>query len=236
MEIKTPHINANKNDFARTVLMPGDPLRSKFIAENFLEDYKLVNDIRGVKGYTGYYKNTKVTVMASGMGMASIGIYANELYSKFDVENIIRIGSAGSISSNLNVKDLVVATGAYTMSNYYNMLEDNINYVESSSKLVDTACDVCNNLGYSYHLGDLYSTDTFYNDRHTFKFDALAVEMEAAGLLYTAKKLGKNALTLVTISDSLITKEELDAIDRQTKFKEMMEVALNIAVRMDKNV
>ena len=236
MMIKTPHINADSNDFAKTVLMPGDPLRSKYIAENFLENAKLVNDIRGVQGYTGLYKGHKVSVMASGMGMPSIGIYSKELFVDFDVDNIIRIGSAGSIKEDLQVRDLLIANGAYTDTNYDNMLKKGINKTNASNELVEKASEVAKDLNYKYVIGNLFSSDTYYSDEETNFYDAKAVEMEAAALFQNANKYNKKALALVTISNSILTGEELPAIERQNSFNEMITVALELAVRMDEDV
>lgn len=237
MIIDTPHIKCNKEDIAKTILMPGDPLRSKYIAENFLKDAKLINNIRGIQGYTGYYKDTKVTVMASGMGMPSMGIYSYELYKYSDVSNIIRIGSAGTISENLKVKDLIIADGALTNTNFNNLYSRyGISYLESDKDLVECAKEISNNNKYNYRIGKLYSSDTYYDDEEMNKFielGALAAEMESAALFANAKKFNKRALAICTISNSILNGYECSAEERQTGFTEMMELALNVAVEME---
>lgn len=241
MLVETPHIKALDTDFAKTVLMPGDPLRSKFIAENFLENAKLVNDIRGVQGYTGTYKGVKVSVMASGMGMPSMGIYSYELYKYFNVENIIRIGSAGSINKDLQIKNIIIASNTLSNSNYANILEkEGISKQYADEKLVNDAKEIAENLGYKFKVGTLYSSDTFYDEEgnnNRFKeMGADAVEMEANALYINAKKLNKKALAICTISDNIITGEECSALERQNSFTEMMVLALELAVKEDKNV
>lgn len=237
---KTPHINAEKDDFAKTVLMPGDPLRSKFIAETFLEDAKLVNNVRGIQGYTGTYKGHRVSVMASGMGMPSMGIYSYELYNNYGVENIIRIGSAGSVNKDLNLKDIVISSGTYTNSNYDNMYEKyGVINPKSSEELVKIAEKIAKEKCCEYKVGNLYTTDTFYGGpslEELEKLNVLALEMEAAALYINAEKLGKKALAICTISDSLITKEACSAEERQNSFTDMMELALEIVTRIDENV
>ena len=234
MSIPTPHITAAKEDFAPTVLMPGDPLRSKFIAEHFLTDAKLVNNVRGVQGYTGTYKGKRVSVMASGMGSPSIGIYSYELFNFYDVQNIIRIGSAGSISEKLKLRDIAAGMSAYTDSNYGAQFGFQGNIAPCCSwELLSAAVRASEKLGIRIVPGPLYSSDVFYseggNTAAVKKLGVLAVEMEAATLYLNAARAGKNALALCTISDSLITGEELPAEDRQNTFTQMMEIALEIA-------
>lgn len=232
MDIKTPHINAKEGSFAKTVLLPGDPLRSKFIAEKFLENAVLINNVRGVQGYTGYYKGTKVTVMASGMGMPSMGIYSYELYNYCGVENIIRIGSAGALNKDIKIKSIVIADSSLTNSNFDCMYEEKKDCkTESSKELLDKATKLANEMNLDYKVGSLYSTDTFYCDKAQIRFKdkALAVEMESAALYKNAKNLNKKALAIVTISDNLVTKESCSADERQNSFTEMMELALNLA-------
>ncbi|MBE6551441.1 MAG: purine-nucleoside phosphorylase [Ruminococcaceae bacterium] len=236
----TAHINASPEDFASTVLMPGDPLRAKFIAENFLEDAKLVNNVRGIHGYTGYYKNTKVSVMASGMGMPSMGIYSYELFNFFDVDNIIRIGSAGALNESIRLRDIVIGMGASTDSNY----ASNFNLPGTfapicSYELMEKCISSAKELGLKYRVGNLLSSDVFYGDdadsnKKWCKMGIMAVEMEAAALYMNAARSGKNALAICTISDNIITGEELSAEERQTSFKEMMSLALETAVKADK--
>jgi len=235
----TPHINATPEDFAETVLMPGDPLRSQFIAEHFLEDAKLVNNVRGVQGYTGTYEGTRVSVMASGMGMPSIGIYSYELFHFFDVKNIIRIGSAGSIHNDVNVRDIVFAQGASTNSNYARQFELPGTFAPIADyTLLKTAIEQADTVGAHYHVGNILSSDTFYdaqedaNDRW-IKMGLLCIEMETAALYMNAAAAGKRALGLFTISDHILKGEALSAEERQTTFTQMMEVALKTAKAMD---
>lgn len=234
----TPHINASPEDFAKTVLMPGDPLRSKFIAENFLDDARLVNNVRGVQGYTGKYEGKPVTVMASGMGMPSIGIYSYELYNFFGVENIIRIGSTGSINEDVKVRDIVFALGASTNSNYARQFElPGVFAPIADFALLKKAVDNAEMLGASYHVGNVLSSDTFYdaqddaNDRW-IKMGVLCIEMETAALYMNAAKAHKKALGMFTVSDHILTGEALSAEERQTSFRQMMEIALKTAAEL----
>lgn len=235
----TPHINATPEDFARTVLMPGDPLRSKFIAENFLTDAKLINNVRGIQGYTGTYKNKKITVMASGMGMPSIGIYSYELYNIFGVENIMRIGSAGSLNHDVKVRDIVVAMGASTNSNYGRQFQmPGIFAPVADYGMLKTAVAEAEKIGASYHVGNVLSSDTFYDDQadandYWQKMGILCIEMETAALYMNAARAGKNALGIFTVSDHILTGEALSAEERQTSFTQMMEIALNTALVLD---
>ena len=232
--IPTPHITAKAGDFAKTVLMPGDPLRSKFIAETYLQDAQLVNNVRGVQGYTGFYKGKLVSVMASGMGMPSIGIYAYELFNFYGVENILRIGSAGMISQNLKVQDIVAGISAYTNSSFGAQYGFHGNLAPACSyELLKKAVEAGEKLGTEVKVGPIYSSDTFYDESEPLgklqKLGVLAVEMEAAALYMTAARAGKNALCLCTISDNPFTGEGLSAQERQTAFTKMMEIALTIA-------
>ena len=235
----TPHINATPEDFAKTVLMPGDPLRSKFIAENFLEDAKLINNVRGVQGYTGTYEGKKVTVMASGMGMPSIGIYSYELYNFFGVENIIRIGSAGSINNDVNVRDIVFALGASTNSAYARQFElPGVFAPVADYHILRTAVANAESLNASYHVGSVLSSDTFYDDQKDandkwIKMGVLCIEMETAALYMNAARAGKKALGMFTISDHILKGEALSAEERQTSFKQMMEIALRTSCDLD---
>ena len=235
--MSTPHNSANPGDFAKTVLMPGDPLRAKFIADTFLEDARLVNNVRGIHGYTGTYRGAPVSVMASGMGMPSIGIYSYELFSQYDVENIIRIGSAGAISPKLKVRDVVAAQGACTNSNFFHQygLPGLIAPIADFT-LLETAVGVARELGVEMPVGNLLSSDTFYDASNTTlkwgEMGVLAVEMEAAALYWTAMKLGRRALAICSISDHLVTGEDLPADQRQTTFTTMMKIALETAVKM----
>ena len=237
INIPTPHINAKKGDFAETVLMPGDPKRSKYIAEKYLENPVLVNDIRGVQGYTGTYKGKRVSVMASGMGMPAVGIYTNELFSAYDVKNIIRVGSAGSLNENIHIKDLVVAVGASTDSNFATTfgISGTIAAI-ASFDLLRKADIVSKKLGLEKKtkFGNILSTDNFYGDVHTAlewtKMGVLAVEMEANALYLTAARLGKNALCICSISDELLKGVSISSEERQVGFNEMMITALEIAI------
>ena len=227
----TPHNNAVKGDFAKTVLMPGDPLRAKFIAETFLTDPKLVNNVRGVQGYTGTYKGVPVSVMASGMGMPSIGIYS--------YENIIRVGSAGAMRADLELGSVVAGQGACSNSSFADQYELGGSFAPICDfDLLMAAVDAARELGVKMPVGNLYSSDTFYdaagrNMRYA-KMGVMAVEMEAAALYCTAAYTGKRALAICSISDNLITGEELSADERQTTFTNMMKIALEIAAKMDK--
>ena len=232
--IPTPHNSANIDDFAKTVLMPGDPLRAKFIAENFLEDPVLVNGVRGINGYTGMYNGKIVSVMASGMGMPSIGIYSYELFNFYNVENIIRIGSAGAISDDVNLRDIVIGQGACTNSNYSSQFNLPGTYAPIASyKLLKQAVDFAQDAGVNYKVGNLFSSDTFYDDAASLsdwrKMGVLAVEMESAALYMNAARAGKNALCICTISDCPFTGESCTAEERQNTFTDMMEIALKIA-------
>lgn len=232
--IPTPHNSANIDDFAKTVLMPGDPLRAKFIAENFLEDPVLVNGVRGINGYTGMYNGKIVSVMASGMGIPSIGIYSYELFNFYNVENIIRIGSAGAISDEVNLRDIVIGQGTCTNSNYASQFNLPGTYAPIASyKLLKQAVDFAQDAGVNYKVGNLFSSDTFYDDAASLsdwrKMGVLAVEMESAALYMNAARAGKNALCICTISDCPFTGESCTAEERQNTFTDMMEIALKIA-------
>lgn len=238
----TPHINAAAGDFAETVLMPGDPYRSQYIAESFLENARLVNDVRGVKGYTGLYKGKKVSVMASGMGMPSMGIYSYELFNFFGVENIIRVGSAGSYSKNVKIRDLVLAQAACTDSGYAKQFNLPGDFAPIAGyKLLSACLEVCKSAGFRCHVGNVLSSDRFYGDGEGLpdyknplfawsKMGVLAVEMEAAALYMNAARAGKQALALLTVSDSLVTGEATTAEERQNSFNDMIKAALETAV------
>ena len=237
--MSTPHNSAALGDFAKTVLMPGDPLRAKFIAENFLTDARLVNNVRGINGYTGTYQGVPVSVMASGMGIPSIGIYSYELFTEYGVENIMRIGSAGAMSEDVHVRDIVIGMGACTNSNFGDQYKLSGTFAPIASYgMMRTAIQSAEEVGARYHVGNLLSSDTFYSDDANanagwMKMGVLAVEMEAAGLYMTAARLKKNALAICTISDSLITGEALPALERQNSFTQMMEIALRTAVKLN---
>jgi purine-nucleoside phosphorylase len=236
----TPHINATPADIAKTVLMPGDPLRAKFVAENFLTDAVLFNNVRGVQGYTGTYRGTRVSVMASGMGMPSIGIYSYELYEAFDVENIIRIGSAGAMRPELSLGDIVLGMGACTDSNYANHYALGGTFAPICDfSMLQTAVRMSEEKGLPYHVGNLLSSDVFYGETEEFTrrwadMGVLAVEMEAAALYMNAAKSGKHALAICTVSDSLVTGESMDALARQESLTDMITLALDVAVDLQK--
>ena len=237
--MSTPHINAEKGDFAKTVLMPGDPLRAKFIADTVLKDVRQVTGVRGMLGFTGTYEGRPISVMGSGMGMPSIGIYSYELYTQYDVENIIRVGSAGAMRADLELGSVVAGQGACTNSSFADQYELGGSFAPICDfDLLMAAVDAARELGVKMPVGNLYSSDTFYdaagrNMRYA-KMGVMAVEMEAAALYYTAAYTGKRALTICSISDNLITGEELSADERQTTFTNMMKIALEIAAKMDK--
>ena len=232
--IPTPHNNANIDDFAKTVLMPGDPLRAKFIAENFLEDPVLVNGVRGINAYTGMYDGKIVSVMASGMSMPSIGIYSYELFNFYGVENIIRIGSAGAISDEVNLRDIVIGMAACTNSNYAAQFALPGTYAPIADyKLLRQAVEVAEERGVDVKVGNLLSSDAFYDDSERLsdwrKMGVLAVEMESAALYMNAARSGKNALCICTVSDCPFTGESCTAEERQNTFTEMIEIALKVA-------
>lgn len=235
MQTPTPHIGAKVGEIAKTVLMPGDPLRAKFIAENFLEDVVQFNSVRNMFGYTGTYKGKRISVMGGGMGMPSIGIYSYELFNFYGVDNIIRIGTAGSMNENVKVRDVVIGLGASTNSNYVSQYCLPGTFAPIASyELVSAAVNAAKNKNINTVVGNILSSDTFYCADKTanekwMNMGILAVEMEAAALYMNAAQAKKKALCLLTISDSLITGESLSAEDRQTSFTDMMEIALEIA-------
>ena len=223
----TPHINAKENAIAKTVLMPGDPKRAKFIAEKYLENYELVSDVRGIPAYTGYYNNKKITIMASGMGNASMGIYSYELYKFYDVETIIRIGSCGAYSPNLNIYDVLLVNSCYSESTYGQVQNgDKENILYSSSEINDKIL----NTGHNIIVGRVHSCDAFYNNLNIKELyenkECLAVEMETFALFHNAKALGKKCACLLTVSDSLVKGVTLDSESREKNFSSMIEIAL----------
>ena len=237
----TPHIQASPADFGQTVLMPGDPLRSKFIAENFLENTRLVNNVRGVQGYTGTYKGVRVSVMASGMGMPSIGIYSYELFSFFGVERIMRVGSAGAFLPEIRLRDLIIGQGACTDSRWAEQYRLAGTFAPIASyAMLDTCVNTAREMGLRYHVGNLLSSDKFYGDDGAAanegwrKMGVMAVEMEAAALYMNAARCGKQALAICTVSDHLLTGEATTAEERQNTFTQMMELALETAVKLEK--
>jgi purine-nucleoside phosphorylase len=236
----TPQNEAKKEDFAKTVLMPGDPLRAKFIAENFLTDVKLINSLRNMLGYTGEYKGKRVSVMGHGMGCPSIGIYTYELFNFYDVDNIIRLGSAGALTEDLKVRSIVAAIGACTSSNFMSAQYPDLagqHYAPTPSyRLLETAVNVSRELEKNVTVGNVFTSDHFYDAQGASmkwaKLGCLCVEMEIAALYFNAHQAGKEALGLCTISDHVVTGEELTGAEREKTFTDMMEIALETAIRL----
>lgn len=233
--MSTPHNAAVEGQIAKTVLMPGDPLRAKYIAETYLEDVECFNTVRNMFGYTGTYKGKRISVMGGGMGIPSIGIYSYELYSFYGVESIIRIGSAGGMQDDVKLRDIVIGMGACTDSNYASQYGLQGTFAPIASyELVEKAVNVAREKDIKAVVGNVLSSDIFYNadksaNQKWRDMGVLCVEMEAAGLYMNAAKLGKKALAILTISDHLYTGEELSAEDRQNTFNDMMEIALEMA-------
>lgn len=234
----TAHMEAKKEDIAKTVIMPGDPLRAKFIAENFLENPRLVNQVRGMLAYTGTYKGKKITVMGSGMGMPSIGIYSYELYKEYDVDQIIRIGTAGAYTKDLNLYDLLLVQKCYSESSFgyaQNGSEDH--FKEANFSLNFHIQDTASELGKHLTIAVIHSSDVFYKENDNFrelyeKYGCLACEMESFALFHNAKVLGKKAACILTISDNLVTKEETSSEERQKSLKDMIELALESSLKI----
>ena len=234
--IPTPHIEVkNPDEIAKTVIMAGDPLRAKFMADTFLTDVKQFNSVRGMLGFTGYYEGKRVSVMGHGMGIPSIGIYTYELFNFYNVETIMRVGSAGSYSNELHLGDLVIAQGACTDSHYADQYGLPGTFAPIATfDLLRAAADECERLGVNYKVGNVLSSDVFYNDdpdanAKWMKMDVLAVEMEAAALYMNAIRARKRALAICTISDHILTGEVTTSEQRKTSFTNMMKVALAIA-------
>ena len=235
--IPTPHISAKKSDFAKTILMPGDPKRSKYIAEKYLTDAVLVNDVRGVQGYTGYYKGKKVSVMAHGMGMPSVSIYAHELFAFYDIKNIIRIGSCGGLTKDMNLGDVVVATSSYTPSNIGERLYKKIKFVDATPKLLETVQKVVTDLdkpvkftrALTYDIFDLYSDE---NMKKYTKKGCKVAEMEIYALYLLAQKFNKNAVAFLTVVDNDLLKQEMSAEDRERSLDDMITCALETAIKL----
>ncbi len=242
----TPHIAARPGDFAGTVLMPGDPLRAQFIAETYLDDPRLVNNVRGVQGYTGTYRGVPVSVMASGMGMPSIGIYARELYEVYGVQTILRVGSAGALTPEVRLRDIVLGQAACTDSAFAGQFRLPGTFAPIAAYPVLRCCaDIADRQGLPVHVGNLLSSDRFYNDEDDLppaqrstalwgKMGVLAVEMEAAALYMTAARLGRQALAICTVSDHIVTGESTTAAERQTSFTAMMQLALETAASLER--
>jgi len=229
----TPHIGAKRGEIAETVIMAGDPLRAKLMAERYLENPVLYNNVRGMLGYTGTYQGKRVSVQGHGMGIPSIGIYSYELFNFYGVKTIIRVGSAGSMNKDLKIGDLVLAMGACTNSNYAAQFHLPGTFAPIADfQLLRAAAEAAERLGYRYKVGNVYSSDTFYDENPATaqwqKMGVLAVEMEAPALYMNAARSGNRALCLCTISDSLITGEVTTAEERQNNFTKMMDVAFSI--------
>lgn len=238
MSVPTPHIEAMPGDFAKTVLMPGDPLRAKLIAETFLEDAVLVNSVRGALGYTGKYRGKPVSVMTSGMGMPSMGIYSYELFNFYDIDNIIRVGSAGALSPELNLYDVVAAMGACTNSSYASQYKLNGSFAPIAGfNILKAFADVCKRCGVTPHIGNILTSDCFYSaddlcNQKWQDMGVLAVEMETAALYMNAARAKKNALAICTISDCPFKGTETTAEERQTSFTQMITLALETAIEL----
>ncbi len=232
--MSTPHNEAGKGEIAKTVLMPGDPLRAKYIADHYLEGARCFNTVRNMLGYTGTYHGKEISVMGGGMGMPSVGIYSYELYHFYDVESIIRIGSAGALQDELNARDIVIGMGACTNSDYASQYRLPGTYAPIADYgLLKKAVDVAEEKGIPVKVGNILSSDIFYNDDDSVnekwrRMGVLAVEMEAAALYMNAARAGKKALCILTISDHLFKEQALDARERETSFTQMMEIALEL--------
>ncbi len=235
--LPTPHIESkNKDEIAKTVLMPGDPLRAKFIAETFLTETKQFNGVRNVLGYTGTYKGRKISVMASGMGMPSIGIYSYELYKFYGVENIVRIGSCGGYTADVKLYDVILTEDAWSESSYAKVQGGyKKDVIEASPQLNQRLINYANELEIPVHIKRIHSSDVFYRENFEEykeiydKYGCVAVEMEAFALFHNAKVLGKNAACLLTVSDNLVTQEATTSEERQNAFTNMMKIALEMA-------
>lgn len=231
----TPHNSAEKGAIAKTVLMPGDPLRAEFIAKTYLENPVCYNNVRGMLGFTGKYKGVEISVQGSGMGIPSIGIYSYELFNEYGVDNIIRVGTAGGIADTVNLRDVVIAMGACTNSNYADQYNLPGTYAPTASyKLLSGAVNAAEGHDCTYHVGNILSSDTFYDDSNSLavwqKMNVLAVEMESAALYMNAARAGKNALCILTVSDCPLKGLSTTAQERQTSFTDMMEIALETAI------
>ena len=226
----TPHINAKKDDIANLVIMPGDPKRATFIAEHYLENYKLVNEVRGMLAYTGFYKNKKVTVMASGMGMPSMAIYAHELFNFYDVDKIIRVGSCKSLTKDIDINELILAEQAYTLSNFaYSNSGHSKNILKASDDLTSKIKETAKRLDLLLYQGTINTSDVFYSDyedKNTIKYNCLGVEMETFALFYEALKAKKEAASLLTVSDNVDRSKVLTPTEREKSFSQAIFLAL----------
>lgn len=232
------HINAEKGQIAEIVLLPGDPLRAKFIAETFLEDVVCYNEVRGMYGFTGTYKGKRISVQGTGMGVPSISIYTNELIREYGVKTLMRVGTAGSMQKEVNVRDIVLAMSSSTDSSINKNIFNGKDYAPTASfELLKAAYDTAAEKGITPKVGNVFTADSFYNEdpevwKQYAKFGCIAIEMETSALYTIAAKYKVNALTLLTISDSMVTGEETTAAERQTTFTDMMEIALETALKL----
>lgn len=229
----TPHNDAKKGEIAKTVIMPGDPIRARLIVDTYFDEYKLVSNVRGIPVYTGLYKGKEISVMASGMGIPSMGIYSYELFSFYDVDNIIKVGTAGSYKEDIKLGDIVLIDGSYSESTYAKVMDNyNEKIVYSSNKINEIILEINKNI----IKGNIHSTDVFYESSESSKkcldFKCIGCEMESFSLFYNAKKLNKNAAQLLTITDNLVTDERMSSSDRQNKVMEMIEIALESAIKL----
>lgn len=231
----TPHNSAEKGAIAKTVLMPGDPLRAEYIAKTYLDNPVCYNNVRGMLGFTGKYKETEISVQGSGMGIPSIGIYSHELYTEYEVDNIIRVGTAGGIAENIRLRDIIIAMGACTNSNFAAQFRLPGTYAPTASySLLSNAVKAAEQKGASYHVGNVLSSDTFYDDGSSLakwqKMNVLGVEMESAALYMNAARFGKKALCILTVSDCPLKNISTTSEERRTSFTDMMEIALETAI------
>lgn len=230
------HIGAKENEIAETVLLPGDPLRAKYIAENFLEDAKCYNEVRNMFGYTGTYKGKRISVQGTGMGVPSIAIYVNELMTSYNVQNLIRVGTCGAIQKDVKVRDVILAMSASTDSQMNRLTFGGVDYAPTADfDLLKKAYDVGIEKGLSLKVGNVFTADMFYNDNSELekwaKYQILAIEMESAALYTLAAKMNRKALSVLTVSDHILTGEETTAEERQSTFNEMIEVSLEAAIK-----
>ncbi len=232
----TPHMNAKKSDIAKVVIMSGDPVRVKNMAEKFLDNARCVNDTRGMLAYTGTHNGKKITFMAHGIGCPSMGIYSYELFAFYGVETIIRVGTIGALKKEIGLKNIIIADRSYTKTNFDDFyIKNGASFVEGSSKLSEKAVEICEKYNVKYYYGNIYCSDNFYTDFDQIELakekDLLGVEMESASLYLNAKKFKKDALTMCVVSDSLVTKKALSASERANSFDDIVKVALSIALK-----
>ncbi len=233
----TVHIESNKEDISKNILMPGDPKRCEYIAKNYLQDYKIVNNVRGMTAYTGYYKGKRITIFPSGMGIPSMGIYSYELYKYYDVENIIRIGSCGGYNHTLKLKDIILVDNSYSQSTYAKYLDGyQDNLVKSTNNLNDIILKTSNELNMNIIKGTICSTDVFYEKDYKNKpieeYNILGVEMESFALFNNARTLGKNAACLLTVSDLFFSEDKLTSLEREQNLNEMIVLALESCLKL----